>query len=81
MSVMGFFANDLPSSGSFHIRRLVWAGSSSGTADADMEFLGGLMSIRNLFSLLLIVAASFTLSARAFAQGEWAAAEVGKTPR
>jgi len=30
------------------------------------------MSIRNLFSWLLIVAASFTLSARAFAQGEWA---------
>ena len=30
------------------------------------------MSIRNLFSLLLIVAASFTLSARTFAQGEWA---------
>jgi hypothetical protein len=26
----------------------------------------------NLFSLLLIVAASFTLSARAFAQGRWA---------
>jgi DNA-binding beta-propeller fold protein YncE len=36
-----------------------------------MEFLGGLMSIRNLFARLLIVAA-FTLSARAFAQGEWA---------
>ena len=30
------------------------------------------MSIRNLFSCLLIMAASFTLSARAFAQGEWA---------
>ena len=30
------------------------------------------MSIRNLFSCLLIVAASFTLSLRAFAQGEWA---------
>jgi len=30
------------------------------------------MSIRNLFSCLLIVAASFTLSPRAFAQGEWA---------
>jgi hypothetical protein len=30
------------------------------------------MSIRNLFSWLLIVAASFALSARAFAQGEWA---------
>jgi DNA-binding beta-propeller fold protein YncE len=30
------------------------------------------MSIRNLFSWLLIVTASFTLSARAFAQGEWA---------
>ena len=30
------------------------------------------MSTKNLFSWLLIVAASFTLSARAFAQGEWA---------
>lgn len=30
------------------------------------------MSIRNLFSCLLIVAASFTLGPRAFAQGEWA---------
>ena len=30
------------------------------------------MSIRNLFSCLLILAASFTLSLRAFAQGEWA---------
>lgn len=30
------------------------------------------MSIRNLFSWLLIVAASFTLSADALAQGEWA---------
>src|SRR4029077_3704618 len=30
------------------------------------------MSMRNLFSWLLIVAASFTLSAGAFAQGEWA---------
>jgi hypothetical protein len=30
------------------------------------------MSIRNLFSCLLILAASFTLSPRAFAQGEWA---------
>src|SRR3984957_473087 len=37
-----------------------------------MEFLGGFMSIRNLFSCLLIVAASFTTSSRAFAQGEWA---------
>src|SRR5579862_4348553 len=36
-----------------------------------MEFLGGLMSIRNLFSWLLIVAA-FTLSPNAFAQGQWA---------
>src|SRR5215471_18800849 len=39
---------------------------------SSIEFRGGLMSIRNLFSWLLIVAASFTLSARAFAQGEWA---------
>src|ERR1700757_5452363 len=31
-----------------------------------------LVSIRNLFSWLLIVVASFTLSARTFAQGEWA---------
>jgi len=30
------------------------------------------MSIRNLFSWLLIVTASFTLSAHSFAQGEWA---------
>lgn len=30
------------------------------------------MSIRNLFPWLLIVAASFTISARTFAQGEWA---------
>lgn len=30
------------------------------------------MSIRNRFSLLLIVAASFAFSARAFAQGKWA---------
>jgi len=30
------------------------------------------MSIRNLFSWLLIVAASLALGARAFAQGEWA---------
>jgi len=30
------------------------------------------MSIRNLFSWLLIMAASFTFSARASAQGEWA---------
>src|ERR1700719_3134134 len=37
-----------------------------------MEFLGGRMSIRNLFSCLLIVAASLAVSARAFAQGEWA---------
>src|ERR1700693_664759 len=37
-----------------------------------MEFLGGPMSIRNLFSCILIVAASFTTSSRAFAQAEWA---------
>jgi len=37
-----------------------------------MEFLGDLMSIRNLFSWLVIGEASFTLSNRAFAQGEWA---------
>jgi DNA-binding beta-propeller fold protein YncE len=36
-----------------------------------MKFLGGVMSIRNLFSWVLIVATS-TLSALAFAQGEWA---------
>jgi len=34
------------------------------------------MSIRNLFSCLLMVAASLTLNARVFAQGKWA---VGKT--
>src|SRR5215467_1837055 len=39
---------------------------------SSMEFRRGLMSTKNLFSWLLIVAASFTLSARAFAQGEWA---------
>jgi DNA-binding beta-propeller fold protein YncE len=37
-----------------------------------MESVGDPMSIRNLFSSLLIVTASFTLGARAFAQGEWA---------
>src|SRR5262252_4615863 len=37
-----------------------------------MELRGGLMSIRNLISWLLIVAASFNLNARVFAQGEWA---------
>jgi len=36
-----------------------------------VEFLGGLMSIRNLFPWLLIVAASFTLNGRIFAQGGW----------
>jgi len=39
---------------------------------AYMEFLGDLMSIRNMFSWLVIAAASFTLSTRTFAQGEWA---------
>src|SRR5262245_12545966 len=37
-----------------------------------VEFLGGRMSIRNLFPWLLIAAASFTLNGRVFAQGGWA---------
>jgi DNA-binding beta-propeller fold protein YncE len=36
-----------------------------------MEFVGGLMSIRNLFSWLLMVA-TFTFCTPAFAQGQWA---------
>jgi len=37
-----------------------------------VEFLGGRMSIRSLFTGLAIVALSFTLSGRAIAQGQWA---------
>src|SRR5262244_694580 len=58
-------------SGSLHLRRLLCNRWFLGDV-SSMESRGGLMSIRNLFSWLLIVTASFTLSARAFAQGEWA---------
>src|SRR5215469_2866703 len=59
-------------SGSLHLHRLLCNSWFFRQDVSSIEFRGGLMSIRNLFSWLLIVAASFTLSARTFAQGEWA---------